>query len=54
MIRMKKTRELLIEEIRKSAKLEVRIDEIEKKIGYIDQLNYRIQNIERLVAKEER
>ena len=40
-----KTREVLIEEIRKSAKLEVRIDEIEKRIGYIDQLNYRIQSI---------
>ena len=48
-----KTREVLIEEIRKSAKLEVRIDEIEKRIGYVDQLNYRIQSIERLVAKEE-
>ena len=48
-----KTREVLIEEIRKSAKLEARIDQIEKRMGYIDQLNYRIQNIERVVAKEE-
>jgi len=48
-----KTREVLIDEIRKSAKLEARIDQIEKRMGYIDQLNYRIQNIERLVAKEE-
>lgn len=48
-----KTREVLIDEIRKSAKLEARVDQIEKRIGYIDQLNYRIQNIERLVAKEE-
>ena len=48
-----KTREVLIDEIRKSAKLEARVDQIEKRIGYIDQLNHRIQNIERRVAKEE-
>ena len=48
-----KTRAVLIEEIKKSTKLEVRIDELEKRIGYLDQLNSRIQSIEKQVAKEE-
>ena len=48
-----KTREGLSEWIRKSAKLEACVDPIEKWIGYIDLLCYRIQNSERLVAKEE-